>query len=119
TITGLIALPTSTACTQRSTCTSYVSRSTDTSTRHAAQPNTGYAAPVYVASSQWMPGGGSYWSVTLTSPVAGSFASFSRSWRAARSTSPPTTMQVRLATVGPLSGTCAVDGSITSTSDGS
>ena len=38
TITGLIALPTSTAWTQRSSVTSLVSRSTSRSTRHAAQP---------------------------------------------------------------------------------
>jgi len=39
-----------------------------------------------------------------------------RSVRAARSTRPPTTMQVRLATVGPLSGTSSVAGSGTRTS---
>src|SRR5438552_100323 len=60
TIDGLIALPTSTACTQRRIATSQVSRSTSTSTRHAAQPYTGYAEPVYVASSHATPGGGWY-----------------------------------------------------------
>src|SRR5215470_8761957 len=46
TIAGLIALPTSITCTQRATATSQVSRSISTSTRHAAQPYTGYADPV-------------------------------------------------------------------------
>src|SRR5262249_21634919 len=134
TIVGLIALPTSTAWTHRRIAISQVSRSTSTSTRHAAQPYTGYAEPVYVSSFQWMPGGGSYVTVSASPrPVASTYAraistseprracsaahasSLRRRPVAARSTTPPTTIAVRLATVGPLSGTRAVDGSTTAT----
>src|SRR3569623_3385917 len=80
-----------------------------------AQPKHGYAAPVDGAASKGMPGGGSYCIVTATSPVGSSRSSCSRSAFEAFSTSPPTTMHVRLATVGPLSGTSDVVGSTTAT----